>query len=311
MEAGIDAFTYCLRVERGCSENTIKAYSADLQRFRKWLDALGVSKSKAVSDQHVRDYLFALDEAGLGARSIARARSAIRQLFQFLVSDGVLEFEPGQRVPTRRYVQALPKMLSNEQVVQLLEAPNRATTIGLRDAAMLELLYATGLRVSELVSVRLDKLDRRVGLIRVIGKGNKERLVPVGQVALDLIEAYLLRGRPLVASNRREQAIFLAKHGGPMSRVAFWMRVKKHAKAAGIHSGVSPHVLRHSFATHLLENGMDLRSLQAMLGHASISTTQIYTHVTTKRLQQIHAEFHPRGRLRGSNGVVDSGDDLG
>jgi integrase/recombinase XerD len=311
MEAGIDAFTYCLRVERGCAVNTIKAYSADLQRFRRYLEELEVLKSNSVSDDHVRDYLFTLDQSGLGARSIARARSAIRQLFQFLVSEGVLDFEPGERIPTRRYSQGLPKMLSNEQVVLLLETPNRATGIGLRDAAMLELLYATGLRVSELVSVRLDKLDRRVGLVRVIGKGNKERLVPVGQMALDLIESYLLRGRPLVENNPREQAIFLAKHGGPMSRVAFWMRVKKHAEAAGIHSGVSPHVLRHSFATHLLENGMDLRSLQAMLGHASISTTQIYTHVTTKRLQQIHAQFHPRSRLGGPDRSIDSGDDLG
>lgn len=299
MEPGIEGFTYHLRVERGRSENTVVAYGRDLEFLRAWLEREhGVTRAEDVRREHLAGFLVHLDrDRGLGLRSIARTRSSIRQLFRYLVREGRLEADPTALVDAPRFPQPLPKVLSAAQVEALLAAPPLGDPLGLRDAAMLELMYSCGLRVSELVGLPIRGVDPREGLIRVVGKGNKERVVPVGDQALELLRAYLERGRPVHDPSWSSPAAFVSRLGKPMTRQNFWERVKVWAGRAGVPQRlVSPHVLRHSFATHLLENGADLRSLQAMLGHADISTTQIYTHVTRERLARIHAEHHPRGR---------------
>lgn len=299
MEAGIEGFAYHLRIERGRSENTVVSYGRDLEVLRDWLAReRGITAAEAVEREHIAAFLVHLDrDRGLGLRSIARARSSIRQLFRYLVREGRLQVDPTALVDAPRFPQPLPKVLSGAQVEALLAAPGLGDPLGLRDAAMIELMYACGLRVSELVNLPIKGVDGREGLIRVVGKGNKERVVPVGDRALDLLRAYLERGRPVHDPAWTSPAAFVSRLGTPMTRQNFWERVKLWAGRAGVPTRlVSPHVLRHSFATHLLENGADLRSLQAMLGHADISTTQIYTHVTRERLARIHAEFHPRGR---------------
>lgn len=298
MEPGIEGFMYYLRVERNRSDNTVESYSRDLRRFRKWLEAEHhITRAEDVTREHISGHMLHLDkDCDLGLRSIARARTSIRQLFKFLVREGRLEADPSALVDGPKFPQPLPKVLSFQAVEDLLAAPDVHTPLGLRDAAMIELMYSCGLRVSELVGLPLRAVDAREGLIRVVGKGNKERIVPVGERALDLLRRYLQEGRPHHDPTWRSAAAFITARGGGMTRQNFWQRVKKYAVVAGIpREKVSPHVLRHSFATHLLEHGADLRSLQAMLGHADISTTQIYTHVTRERLARLHAEFHPRG----------------
>ena len=295
MDAALEGFMYYMKVERNASDNTQEAYNRDLQRFVVWLKKQKVHKPAEVTQRHVSDYLVALDKQGLGLRSIARARSSIRSFFQFLVNDGQLESDPATLVSAPRFPSPLPKVLSQEEVEALLEAPEEHTRLGLRDLAMIELMYSTGLRVSELVKLHSHQLDRKRGLLMVRGKGDKDRIVPVGDRAIATIQRYLQRSRPRLLKDPNVTTLFLARHGKGMSRQAFWMRLTDYAKRIGIRIRVSPHVLRHSFATHLLEHGADLRSLQAMLGHSDISTTQIYTHVSQVRLQALHAKFHPRG----------------
>jgi integrase/recombinase XerD len=298
MEAAIEGFLYHLKVERHLSENTLQAYSRDVLRFAAWLEAeRGITDALKVRHEEVADFLVHLDKGGLGLRSIGRVRTSVRQLFRYLARENLREDDPTLHVEAPRFRAPLPTVLPGRLVEALLEAPDTSTPLGLRDAAMIALLYATGLRVSELVSLQRHQYTvlEDIGLVRVIGKGDKERVVPVGARARKLIERYLKEGRPQHDPDDRASELFLGRRGKGMTRQAFWLRLRKHAVAAGIRGKVSPHVLRHSFATHLLENGADLRALQQLLGHADISTTQIYTHVTTQRLKALHKRYHPRG----------------
>lgn len=296
MNDAIEGFLYHLKVERNRSDHTLAAYGADLRRFAVWLETSGRTEPKDVSRDDVTSFMQHIKAEGCGLRTIARARTSIRQLFKYCMREGVVEHDPTALVDAPRFLQPLPTVLSMAQVEALLRAPNRATPLGLRDAAMIELLYSSGLRVSELVGLPLRAVDAEIGLLLVRGKGDKERLVPVSGAALDLMVRYLREARPLHDGTGKRPEVFLSRRGAAMTRQNFWQRLAGHARLAGISGKVSPHVLRHSFATHLLENGADLRALQAMLGHADISTTQIYTHVSKVRLKRLHAEYHPRGR---------------
>jgi integrase/recombinase XerD len=290
----LDRYLESLAVERGLSRNTVDGYRNDLSRLgealakkeggRDLLAALPADLSA-----HMRD----LQRQGLSPRSSARALSAIRGFYEHLVTAGERKDNPAVNLLPPKLWKPLPKVLSEDEVEALLAAPDVATPLGLRDRAMLELLYATGLRVSELVGLTLPQLRLDVGFLIAFGKGSKERVVPVGEQAETWVQRYLREVRPGLARGRH-QAVFANKDGDPMSRVGFWMLVKKHGLKAGIRAEISPHVLRHSFATHLLEHGADLRAVQTMLGHADISTTQIYTHIHQQRLKSLYDRFHPR-----------------
>jgi integrase/recombinase XerD len=287
MENAVDGFLAWCRVEKGLSENTLEAYDRDLRRMREFLLSQGQLRPDQVSRAALSDWMGSLTDRGLSRPSIARHRVAMRQLFQFLVREGLLAADPSALIEGPRIPRRLPGTLSEAEVGRLLAAPDRATPLGQRDAAMIELLYATGLRVTELVTLRRDQWHD--GWVIVAGKGGKERLVPYGDQAGASVSRYMSSRGDL------HPAMFLSQRGGPMSRQNFWMRIRYHAKVAGIRNKVSPHTLRHAFATHLLNHGADLRSVQAMLGHADITTTEIYTHVAKARLQRLHAEHHPRG----------------
>lgn len=288
------AFLAHCRSERGLAENSVEAYARDLRRLVAFLDGRGRDTPGAVTPADLVDWLADLAEAGLAASSRARHRSAMRQLFRFLADEGVVPDDPSQGIAGARPAQTLPQTLSEAQVEALLATPDRSTRLGLRDAAMIELLYATGLRVSELVGLRSDQL--RDGWILVRGKGSKERLVPFGDEAAATVRQWRrVRDEEDTQRGRPCPWLFPGRGGRPMTRQNFWARLKRHARMAGIRQTVSPHVLRHAFATHLVSHGADLRAVQMMLGHADISTTEIYTHVARARLQKIHAEHHPRG----------------
>jgi len=281
-----------LAVEKGLAKNSLASYTNDLRRFGHWLDdqALAIERVERI---HLVKHFQTLRTSGISARSVARALAAIRGMFRFLVSEKHLKADPTENVENPKLWSSLPKSILPTEVDALLAAPDRTVPEGLRDAAMLELLYATGLRVSELIRVRIDEVVMDAGFLRTIGKGSKERIVPFGDTAKNAIVDYLEHGRPHF-NKFPDPHLFLSRRGRPMSRQAFWMKIVRYAREAGIKSHISPHVLRHSFATHLLENGADLRSVQMMLGHADISTTQIYTHVSRARLQRVYEQFHPR-----------------
>lgn len=281
-----------LAVEKGLAKNSLAAYSVDLRHFGHHLNDQSLELER-VERIHIVKYFQSLRAAGISARSVARALAAIRGLFRFLVAERHLKKDPTENLENPKLWSALPKSLQPSEVEALLAAPDRSTPDGLRDAAMLELLYATGLRVSELIKVRIDEVVMDAGFLRTIGKGSKERIVPFGDTARDVILQYLERGRPEL-DKHSDPHLFLSRRARPMSRQAFWMKITHYARVAGVKAHISPHVLRHSFATHLLENGADLRSVQMMLGHADISTTQIYTHVSRARLQKLYETFHPR-----------------
>ena len=279
-----------LAIEKGLAKNSLAAYATDLKHFGHYLDGRELEQVERI---HIIRYFQSLRSAGISARSVARALAAIRGLFRFLVAERHLKNDPTENIENPKLWTTLPKSLLASEVEALLRAPDRATTQGLRDAAMLELLYATGLRVSELIRVRVEDLVMDAGFLRTIGKGSKERIVPFGDSARDTIVAYIERARPEL-NTKSDPYLFLTRRGRPMSRQSFWMKIGRYARDAGISTHISPHVLRHSFATHLLENGADLRSVQMMLGHSDISTTQIYTHVSRARLQRMYEQYHPR-----------------
>jgi integrase/recombinase XerD len=281
-----------LAVEKGLAKNSLSAYQSDLKHFGHWLTDQKKDLEAVQRIQIIR-YFQALRSAGISARSVARALAAIRGLFRFLVSEKHLKHDPTENIENPKLWTTLPKSMPPEDVESLLRAPDRTTSDGLRDAAMLELLYATGLRVSELIHVKVEDLVMDAGFLRTIGKGSKERIVPFGDSAKNTIVAYIEQGRSDF-DKHADPHLFLSNRGRPMSRQAFWMKIVRYARQAGIAGHISPHVLRHSFATHLLENGADLRSVQMMLGHTDISTTQIYTHVSRARLQKMYEQFHPR-----------------
>lgn len=292
MQPFVDLFIDYLAVERGLAKNSLASYQHDLRRFTKWLDDQEVA-IEAAERLHIIKYFQTLRRGGISARSVARALAAIRGMFRFLVAERHLKRDPTENIENPKLWTTLPKSLPPDEVEALLAAPDRTKADGLRDAAMLELLYATGLRVSELIRVKLDDVVLDGGFLRTIGKGSKERIVPFGDTARDAIVAYIERGRSTFAK-RNDPHLFLSNRGRPMTRQSFWLKITKYARKANIASHISPHVLRHSFATHLLENGADLRSVQMMLGHSDISTTQIYTHVSRARLQKLYDQFHPR-----------------
>ena len=287
-ESAIDGYLAWCRTERGLADNTITAYHRDLTQLKVHLYTQGCLDISVVSREALGDWMVSMADEGLSARSIARHRTSMRQLFRFLHNEGLLADDPSVLVGSPKFVRKLPKTISQSQVDSLLEAPDRSTLVGMRDSAMLELVYSTGLRVSELVKLRHESW--KAGWLIVRGKGGKDRLVPYGDRAGALVQTYLAkRGVP------GHSYLFLTRFAKPMSRQNFWLRVQGYAKVAGIPKGMSPHMLRHAFATHLLENGADLRAVQTMLGHSDISTTEIYLHVSRERLRRMHESFHPRG----------------
>jgi len=287
-----DQFTHHLRVERGLAANTIESYSRDLARFLDFMEKKGFSPL-STGQADLMDYVSSL--AGkLSARSIARNLSAVKMFYRFLVSEGKIRNNPARLLNAPRLPRRLPGVLSTEEVERLLAQPDQTTSRGKRDKAMLELLYATGLRVTELVSLKVTNVNMEAGYVRTVGKGSKERMVPMGGKAQEALRDYLTGGRAAFLKKRISSYLFLNSRGKPMTRQGFWKIIKRFGLTAGIRKELYPHSLRHSFASHLLEHGADLRSVQMMLGHADISTTQIYTHVTRERLKRIHEKHHPR-----------------
>jgi len=289
----LDRFLEYLVVERGLRQNSLEAYQRDLVRYLTYLhdrkrEAMSLDRTE------VPRYLLALRDAGLAPRSVGRHLSAIRQFHRFLVRQKLATEDPTSHLEAPRPWRRLPGVLSSEEVDRLLAVREVATPQGVRNRAMLELMYASGLRVSELVGLRLGDVDLSLGVVRVVGKGDKERLVPVGDAAADSLRAYLKEGRPRLGRARASDHLFLGRHGGGLTRQMFWQLIKQAAAQAGIAKPVTPHTLRHSFATHLLERGADLRSVQLMLGHADIGTTQIYTHLNRAHLKALYDKFHPR-----------------
>jgi integrase/recombinase XerD len=282
-----------LRAERGLAQNSLAAYQRDLARLTAFARDRGRTTPE-LAQADLSDFIVSLGAEGLAPRSVARSVHAVRGYYRFLVREGRIEIDPMENLRAPRAFRALPRYLTTAQVDALLEGPDVATPLGRRDRALLEVLYATGLRVSELIGLRPQDIDLAVGLVTAFGKGRKERLVPLGSIARRWVEQYLDDTRPALLKGRRCDALFVSNRGGRLSRMGVWGIVRRHALTAGIASVLTPHVLRHSFATHLLERGADLRSLQSMLGHADISTTQIYTYVTRERLKQIYDAHHPR-----------------
>jgi integrase/recombinase XerD len=289
LEGAVESFLAYCRVEKGLAPNSIFAYAGDLRHFARFCQ-----KSTEIDGAEVHRYLDSLYSAGLSARSVARKLSAVRCLFDFLLREGRIDSDFVRLLPLPRQPSTLPKFLTTAQVDALLEAPSEQTCRGLRDRAMLQFLYATGVRVSELCAIEVNAVDLNLGCARVFGKGRKERLVPIGREASAAVSTYLASARPELLKGRRSRHLFVTSRGGCMTRQGFWKLLKAYGKTVGIWHNLTPHVLRHSFATHLLERGADLRSLQAMLGHADISTTQIYTHVLRERLRGIVLNHHPR-----------------
>ena len=283
-----------VRVERGLSKNTQAAYRSDLAKLQHFASDIGMQDLTTLSRQDLARFLQELAQAGLGPRSVARSIVTLRRFYGYLVADGICAENPLEGQLVMRQSRNLPNYLTPNEVQALLDAPKRNEKQGLRDAAMIEVLYACGLRVSELVGLRVTSLNLDKGFIRCMGKGSKERLIPMGRSAIAVVNEYLRDSRPKYLRKGDSPFLFLGRFGQPMSRVAFWKLMLKYRLLAGIDKPLSPHVLRHSFATHLLENGADLRAVQMMLGHADISTTQIYTHITRERMKAIHQKYHPR-----------------
>jgi len=291
--AEVELFLDFTRVEKGLAANSVASYRRDLVEFAAFLVRNGKDIGSAERDD-IRNFLAVLYRRGLAARSVARHLVSLRNLYQFLLREGRASVDPTAEIEAPRLEQSLPRYLSLEEVEQLLTQPDTTTPAGQRDKALLELLYATGMRVSELVRVCSGDFDMNLGVLRCLGKGNKERLIPVGKSALAAVQAYLRDGRPALARKRNPPWLFLNARGGPLSRVGFWKILAAYGRRSGMATHLTPHLVRHSFATHLLERGADLRSIQLMLGHSDISTTQIYTHVLKERLKQVYLSHHPR-----------------
>lgn len=294
METLLGQFLNYLVVEKGLSANTLESYSRDLNKYLDFLAEKGVKDIGSTSDLTIITFITTLKKKRLSNRSIARNLTSIKMFYKFLTESHCIPENPALVIETAKGEKKLPQVLSIAEVELLLQKPDRKTVRGVRDAALLELLYATGLRVSELVSLPVNNLNLEAGYLIAYGKGSKERLVPIGEVAQNAIREYLTNGRPALLGNAQSHYLFLARNGKPLTRQGFWKLIKKYTRSAGIAKNISPHTLRHSFASHLLERGADLRSVQMMLGHVDISTTQIYTQVTTERLKKIHNQFHPR-----------------
>jgi len=290
----VDRFLDALWMERGLSQNTLAAYGADLKRLSEWLRTNSGAALPEASRGDLLAFLAARARQSSSPRSAARMVSTLRRFYRYLRREGVIADDPSARLESPKLGRPLPKALTEAEVEALLAAPDCSESLGLRDRAMMEVLYATGLRVSELVGLTLSQLNLRQGVLRVSGKGGKERLVPVGEAALTWLERYLSQARPMLVGGPGD-VLFPSRRRSVMTRQTFWHHIKRYAVRAGIRKNLSPHTLRHSFATHLLNHGADLRVVQILLGHSDLSTTQIYTHVAQARLQALHAAHHPRG----------------
>jgi integrase/recombinase XerD len=291
----IDQYLNYLLVEKGLSKTTLESYSGDMIRYQKFLHR---NKTQCISEDDtalVLKHLIALRDAGLGARSRARHLVSIRGFYRFMVQEKIVKHDPARLVDLPKTSMKLPDVLSVADVTQLLETPDTDKPRGARDRAMLELSYAAGLRVSELVNLKLQDINLEAGFVRVLGKGSKERLVPIGSHAKDKIESYVEKSRKTLLKNQASPYLFVARAARPITRQGFWKLLRKYAMLAQLNKKVTPHSLRHSFASHLLEGGADLRAVQVMLGHVDIATTQIYTHVARQQLKILHTRFHPRG----------------
>ena len=295
MEQLLDQFLHYLVVEKGLSKNTIEAYSHDLSRFLDYLREKGVKQCRDIGKFDIRGFLLSLKRKNLSTKSIGRDLSAIRTFFRFLIQEGILETNPIEDLESPKVAKKLPEILSLKEIEQILEQPDLQTPLGIRDRAMLEMLYATGMRVSELTHLPTHQVNLEGGYVLLYGKGSKERIVPLGSEAMKWVAVYLGTARGILAKRKESPFLFINRSGKGMSRQGFWKNLRDYAQRAGLRKRITPHLLRHSFASHLLERGADLRSVQMMLGHVDISTTQIYTHVTGERLKKVHKQYHPRG----------------
>jgi integrase/recombinase XerD len=293
VEADIRTFLNCLRVEKGLSPNTIEAYGRDIQKFAAFAMKRAVS-TKDVRRSDIVDFLASLYNQRLDSRSVARHLVTLRNFFRFALMEGYIDEDPAATIESPKFRRSLPQFLSLDEVERVLRQPDTSTVIGLRDKATIELMYSCGLRVSELCGVRVGDLHMGEGSLRCVGKGDKERIVPVGRRALDSVQSYYRGARPQLLRGGSSPYLFLNQRGGKMDRIGFWKALAHYGRMAGIRKHVKPHMLRHSFATHLLDRGADLRAVQMMLGHSDISTTQIYTHVVEERLKQVYKAHHPR-----------------
>ena len=291
----LDAFIDNIWIEKGLSQNTLDSYRSDLEQFSSWLKKNNLSYIKT-SKKEILSYLSFLFQKGLGSKTVARKLSSLKSFFRFLVFKSIIPNDPSSEVETPKLLKSIPKSISEKEVEALLAAPDEKTDIGLRDKTMIETLYSCGLRISELTNLELLNLNLRQGVIRVIGKGQKERLVPMGDQLIGLLELYISSSRKNLLNKRHSDFLFLSTRGQRMTRQSFWHRIKHYCLASGFEPDkISPHVLRHAFATHLLNNGADLRVVQLLLGHSDLNTTQIYTEVARQRLKRLHTEHHPRG----------------
>jgi integrase/recombinase XerD len=294
MNALLESYLDHISLERGLSINTRKAYRDDLEQFLAWLDQKGVTSLNQVSRKQVLDHLMTMKAKGLSTNSISRHLVSIKVFFRFLQQEGMLDRNVTDTMDSPKLWKILPDTLSEKEVDRLLRAPDMRKPLGVRDRAILEIFYASGLRVSELANLQLPDLHIDDGYLRVIGKGRKERVIPVARDSANILECYLNEIRPMLCADPRLQHVFVSRRGTALSRKTLWRMIKNYTTAAGIMKNVTPHTLRHSFASHLLQNGAPLRVIQEMLGHADIATTQIYTHVNPERLKSIHQQFHPR-----------------
>jgi integrase/recombinase XerD len=296
LESRLQDFIHFLIVEKGLAKNSVDSYQRDLKNYLKFIQKVDSAKSwNEVQRVNITGFLSHLKNEGKSSKTIARHVASIRSFHQFLLREKVTDQDPSIHIESPKMERTLPKVLSIDEVEALLDAPQESTPLGIRDKAMLEVLYATGIRVSELIRLKQEDVHLKMGFVRCLGKGNKERIIPIGKTAISVLEKYLLEGRPkLVSKKHKDDSLFLNHHGKGLSRQGFWKILKGLAAEAKIPKELTPHTLRHSFATHLLENGADLRAVQEMLGHVDISTTQIYTHVTKTRMKDVYSKFHPR-----------------
>lgn len=291
----LDAFIDNIWIEKGLSKNTLESYRSDLEQFSNWLKTKDLSFSKTAK-KDILSYLSFLFKSGLGSKTVARKLSSLKSFFRYLVFKSLIQIDPSNDIESPKLLKSIPKSISEKEIEKLLDAPDEKTDIGLRDKTMIETLYSCGLRISELTNLELLNLNLRQGVIRVIGKGQKERLVPMGDQLLSLLENYLVSTRKNFLKKKNSDFLFLSSRGQKMTRQSFWHRIKYYCINCGFEpEKISPHVLRHAFATHLLNNGADLRVVQLLLGHSDLNTTQIYTEVARQRLKRLHTEHHPRG----------------
>ncbi|MCF6515000.1 site-specific tyrosine recombinase XerD [Lactobacillus sp. S2-2] len=294
MEDEIQNYLHFLLVDRGLSKNTIKSYHQDLKQFKNELDKMKINSFKDVDQYTILEILKSFKENGKSRNTLIHFITTLRKFYQYLMQFDLIEDDPMVKVEMPKRASHLPEVLTNDEIDRLFAIPNTNDKYGIRDRTILEVMYATGLRVSELINLKIHDLHLEMGLIQTIGKGDKERIIPIGEVAIKWINYYLEKSRPLLLKKKKSSFLFLNAHGGGISRQSIWDKVKRYVSLAGIKKNITPHTLRHSFATHILENGADLRIVQELLGHSDISTTQIYTHISNQRLKKVYNDFHPR-----------------